>query len=399
MKSGSAKTAALAPRRIPLELFDDDYLDDPYGRYAQWRDHSPIWYDEIFDSWILTRHEDVRQVFMDPETFSQLGALEGPVPVPFLALLHDDPPRHTKLRALVSRAFTTRALQHMEGRVADLAQQLVDELPETGPVDVAQSVTIPLPVIVIADLMGIPAERAVDFKRWSDALTATAAMDEETRMLEIMAMAEFFQSLLPGRRESPGEDLISQLVLAKVDGESLSDEDLTSFCMLLLIAGNETTTNLISNFLHHCVGQPQIWQTLRDNPDLVETAVEEALRFDAPVQHVVRKALRDVEFHGQLIKAGQRVTILMGAANRDPDLYESPDEFRFDRGRNQHFSFGRGIHFCIGAPLGRLEAKYLVEALLRRFSGLRQGGKPNQRTESHMLRGFHHLWLEFDKAP
>ena len=377
-------------------LFDDAHLEDPYPRYARWRDSEPVWFDEENNAWVLSRFEDIRQVFKDPETFSSNA--DAPGSTLMLPLLMDDPPRHTKLRALVNRAFTSRALKDMEEGVAALAQAMVTGLDASRPIDIAEALTIPLPIRVIADLMGIPAERAADFKRWSDAVTLTTDMSEEDRMKDIMELFGFFQAMIPERRAAPGEDLVSRLVTAEVDGDVLSDEDIVGFSILLLIAGNETTTNLLSNLLHYLSTHPDDWERLRADRSLIDAAIEEILRFDAPVQYVDRKATRDVEFHGQVIKAGERVSVLMGSANRDENEYEHPDEFRLDRGRSHHHTFGHGIHFCIGAPLGRMEARYAMEALLERFASLRPAEVGNERTHSHMLRGFHHLWLQFDVA-
>ncbi|MDJ0878841.1 MAG: cytochrome P450 [Halieaceae bacterium] len=377
-------------------LFDDAHLEDPYPRYARWRDSEPVWFDEENNAWVLSRFEDIRQVFKDPETFSSNA--DAPGSTLMLPLLMDDPPRHTKLRALVNRAFTSRALKDMEEGVAALAQAMVTGLDASRPIDIAEALTIPLPIRVIADLMGIPAERAADFKRWSDAVTLTTDMSEEDRMKDIMELFGFFQAMIPERRAAPGEDLVSRLVTAEVDGDVLSDEDIVGFAILLLIAGNETTTNLLSNLLHYLSTHPDDWERLRADRSLIDAAIEEILRFDAPVQYVDRKATRDVEFHGQVIKAGERVSVLMGSANRDENEYEHPDEFRLDRGRSHHHTFGHGIHFCIGAPLGRMEARYAMEALLERFASLRPAEVGNERTHSHMLRGFHHLWLQFDVA-
>lgn len=377
-------------------LFDDAHLEDPYPRYAQWRASEPVWFDAENNAWVLSRFEDIRRVFKDPETFSSNA--DAPGSTLMLPLLMDDPPRHTKLRALVNRAFTTRALKDMEQGVAALARDMVAQLDASAPVDIAAALTIPLPIRVIADLMGIPAERAAEFKRWSDAVTLTTDMSEEARMKDIMELFAFFQAMIPERRAAPGEDLVSRLVTAEVDGDVLSDEDIVGFAILLLIAGNETTTNLLSNLLHYLSSHPQDWERLRADHALIDAAIEEILRFDAPVQYVDRKATRDVEFHGQVIKAGERVSLLMGSANRDENKYEHPDQFRLDRGRSHHHTFGHGIHFCIGAPLGRMEARFAMEALLQRFSSLRPAQVGNERTQSHMLRGFHHLWLEFDVA-
>lgn len=379
-------------------LFDDDFLEDPYPRYTRWRETAPVWWDESNCAWVLSRYDDVRSVFKDSETYSSSAMGEGPGNTMALPLLTDDPPRHTKLRALVSRAFTSRALKEMESSISALAGTVVGRLDPAAPVDIAAELTIPLPISVIADLMGIPAERAPEFKRWSDAVTMTREMSDEHRMAEIAALVEFFQGLIPERRQAAGGDLVSRLVTAEVDGDVLTDEDIVGFCILLLIAGNETTTNLLSNLLNHLAGQPQDWARLRADRSLVDTAIEEILRYDAPVQYVDRKLTRDVEFYGQPISAGERVTLLMGSANRDERVYPQADSFRLDRDRAKHLSFGHGIHFCLGAPLGRMEARYTINALLDRFAAVSQSERSNERTHSHMLRGFHHLWLEFQPA-
>ena len=286
----------------------------------------------------------------------------------------------------------------MEIEVANLVEELLDDMAGKPVIDISADFTIPLPVYIIARLMGIPEERADDFKRWSDALTGTSeATSLEDRMPDIMEMASYFASLIPERRENPGDDLISKVVHAEVDGEGISDEDIVGFNILLLIAGNETTTNLLSNLLNHLADHPEKWNELRGNPDKIEAAVEETLRFDGPVHWVNRKVTADTEFHGQKVKAGDIVYAILGSANRDTDHYENADEFRLDRGRGDHHTFGHGVHFCIGAPLGRMEARYALEGLFRRYKGIRHAANAeNERTHSSMLRGFHHLWLEVE---
>ena len=377
---------------------DPSLIDNPYPLYRQWRDEQPIWWsDGEMKGWVLSRHGDVRTVLKDPQTFSSqiMGEAEARLP-----LLSDDPPRHTQLRAIVNKAFTSRTLKLMEADLTTLVSELLDAMPDSGPVDISDKFTCPLPVTVIAQMMAIPASRKEDFKRWSDALTGTGeASDMKERMPDILAMSAYFQSLIPERRQNPREDLISRVVHAAVDGDQLNDQDIVGFCMLLLIACNETTTNLLSNLLNHLAGQPQLWQELRDEPEKIDAAIEEILRFDGPVHWVNRMTTRDVEFHGQLIKKGEAVYAFMGSANRDPRHYENPDEFRLDRGRTDHHSFGHGIHFCIGAPLARLETRYAMEALLQRYRSIKHCPvRQNERTLSTMLRGFHHLWLDLERA-
>ena len=277
-----------------MRFFTPEILDNPYPLYEQWRAHHPIWQDEETGAWILSRFDDVRHVLKHSSDFSSKamgGGETGPLP-----LLTDDAPRHTELRNIVNKAFTTRMLKEIEDEVADIARSLVDGIPEGESVDVVEALTIPLPVAVISKMMGIPSERAQDFKRWSDALTGTlAGASLAEREVEIGEMYAFFQSLIPERRNQGGSDLVSAVVNASVDGKQLSDHDVVGFCMLLLIAGNETTTNLLGNFLNVLADRPQSWQQLRTQPKLIEQGIEETLRFDGPVQFL--KTYADLALH------------------------------------------------------------------------------------------------------
>ncbi|MFK8050940.1 MAG: cytochrome P450 [Halioglobus sp.] len=382
-----------------MRLFDPAIADNPYPHYQHWRENQPVFRDEESRDWIISRHEDVVAALKNHKLFSSSAFAESEQSAVALPLLSDDPPRHTKLRALVNRAFTSRTLKDIEGGIEQLSHTMAEAVKSGTAVDIAQIFTVPLPVAVISQMMDIPSERGEDFKRWSDALTGTSeAEDMAERMPDIMEMAGFFSSLIPGRRSNPGDDLISKIVNAEVDGERLSDEDIAGFCMLLLIAGNETTTNLLSNLLHHAASNPGLWEALRADRSKIDAAIEETFRFDAPVQFVFRTITEDMSLHGQNLSAGDMAILVMGSANRDIDQHEAPDEFRLDRTTNSHLTLGHGIHFCIGAPLGRMEARLALGALLDRFKSIRHAPQENVRTHSHMLRGFHHLWLEFEAA-
>ena len=378
-----------------MQFVTKERLIDPYPDYKNWRENNPIWWAEDVNAWVVSRYKDVHIVLKNPKLFSSaaMGERDHEISLP---LLTDDPPRHTELRAIMNKAFTSRAIKLMENEVRNMSNDLLDKLDISKPVDIAHEFTIPLPISVISQLMGIPFERKDDFKRWSDALTGTGSETEiEKRMPEIINMRNYFLSLIPLRKESPGDDLISKVVNAEVDGETLDENTIAGFNMLLLIAGNETTTNLLSNMLNHISYNPNIWEELRQNKDLVDAAIEETLRFDSPVHWVSRRATKDTELSGQIIKKGENVFAIMGSANRDSSHYENPDEFRLDRKQNKdHHTFGHGIHFCMGAPLARLEGKYALEGLLNRFEEvIPLKNAKNQRTSSSMLRGYHHLWL------
>ena len=358
---------------------DATLIANPYPNYQRWRDEQPIWWsDGELKGWILSRYDDVRTILKDSKTFSSQSMGEGETQAMRLPLLTDDPPRHTQLRAVVNKAFTSRTLKKMEVEVAELTAELLDEMRGKTSVDISAEFTSPLPVSVIARMMGIPPERKDDFKRWSDALTGTSeATDLTERMPHIMEMASYFQSLIPQRRENRGEDLISKVVCAQVDDQTLADQDIVGFCMLLLIAGNETTTNLLSNLLNHLADHPDTWSELRDNPDKIDAAIEETLRYDGPVHWVNRKATRDVEFHGQTVKAGEAVYAFMGSANRDPRHYEDADQFSLNRGRGDYHTFGHGIHYCLGAPLARMEAVIALNKLVQKAPNLRFAVQPD----------------------
>ena len=371
-------------------------LENLYPHYERWRVEQPVWWDEEASMWIVTRYEDVRSVLKDAATFSSKAMGEGEQRAIALPLLSDDPPRHTALRSIVNRVFTSSALKEMENEVAELVEELLDEVEGQQLIDISETFTIPLPIRIISRLMGIPEERKDDFKRWSDALTGTAeATDMEQRLPDIMEMMKYFTSLIPERRVNPGSDLISKISTATVEGEQLTDQEIAGFCMLLLIAGNETTTNLLSNLLNYLATDESMWEALKADFNKIDAAIEEILRYDSPVHFVSRKATKNVQVSDKSIKAGEIVTVVMGSANRDKSHYQDADSFRLDRGKSDHHTFGHGIHFCIGAPLARLEARYALEGLFRRYSKIRLPyAAKNERTHSFMLRGFHHLWLE-----
>jgi len=378
-----------------VHLLDPEFRLDPYPHFARWCAERPLFWDDRLQAWVLTRHDDIRAILKNSSDFSSSAMGQGNR----LPLLTDDPPRHTQLRALVDRAFTMRMLRHIEPRIDAIARDLVTSFRAGESIDVVHRLTTPLPVAVISDMMGIPLERADDFKRWSDALTGTlAGVSPDSRQKDVMEMAMYFHSLIPERRERPRDDLVSAVVNAEIDGERLSDGDIVGFNILLLIAGNETTTNLLGNLLNILADRPDLYARLVTEPALIEPAIEETLRFDPPVQFLIREATSATTLHGERIAPGERVFVVMAAANRDPRSYDEPHVFDLDRPRNHHHTFGFGIHFCMGAPLARLEARAAMRALVARFARMTRANGEDERTASPLLRGFHHLWLRFDTA-
>ena len=283
-----------------LSFFDESQIADPYPRYARWRSNHPIWREPLSGRWVLSRHQDVFDVLKDHRRFSSSGMGAG-LPLP---LITDDPPRHTQLRSIVNKAFTTAMLKSMEPAIARVANDIVEALPEGRDFDVVERLTTPLPVTVIARMMGIPEERRADFKRWSDALTGTlAGASPEARRAEMVEMAEYFRGLVPERKRVPGNDLVSAVANAQVDGVGLSEWEIVGFNILLLIAGNETTTNLLGNLLNLLADRPELWRRLRAQPELIDAAIEEILRYDSPVQFLMRTATEDVVLHGTTHRA------------------------------------------------------------------------------------------------
>ena len=394
---------ATPPLFTPDQLTTPAVFADPYPAYQQLRDHTPLNYlglppgtipgiDEPIRAWAFMKYDDVYGALRDHDTFSSEDPRAGQFG-PKMVLLQDDPPRHTRFRRLVNKAFTLKRIEALEPWIASVTNELLDELGE-GETDVVRSYTIPLPVKVIARLLGIPGKDYVTFKRWSDAFLAVISMPAGERTKNLMEMVAYFGQMAATRRAHGADDLITALVEAEVAGESLEDWEVLGFCILLLIAGNETTTNLIGNILNVLVDRPALWQQLREERSLVETVIEETLRYESPVQRLFRVTTREVEVSGVQIPQGANITIFYGAANRDPSAFPQPDEFRLDRDLRNHVAFGMGIHYCLGAPLARAETRITLNAFLDRFPVLTRGDAPAVRqTASHLVFGFSQLPL------
>jgi cytochrome P450 len=384
-----------------LDLASPSFFADPYPAYRQLRDESPV-HPIGPGTWLLSRYEDVSRVLRDHDRFSSSPMNMGAPGFKFL--IGADPPDHTRLRRLVNRPFHPAAIALLEPRIREICEGLVDELcaaNERGEADLVEHVAYPLPVIVIAELLGIPIERRADFKRWSDAMIGGMSedFDRSAGALAAMEMFGYFNDVIAERRAAPGDDLVSLLVGG---AEPLDNQELLMFCMLLLVAGNETTTNLISNGALALFDRPEAVARLED-VSLLPAAIEEALRFDAPVQSLMRSVTEDVVLgDGQAVRAGSTVVVLYGSANRDERHYgDDAEDFVVDRyaplrGVADHVGFGAGIHYCLGAPLARLEARVVGETLLARTRGMRPQPGTGRRTASMLVRGMTSMPVTFE---
>jgi cytochrome P450 len=371
---------------------------EPFPWYRRMREEAPVSYDAQRGSWNVFRFEDVKRVLSEYAAFSSnfsggSGRSDQPLGS---SMISTDPPRHRQLRSLVTQAFTPRAVQQLAPRIAALVDELLAGVAQRGRMDIIDDLAYPLPVIVIAELLGIPARDRAQFKEWSDAIV-TGAVDTNAGSGTIQQhMGRYFQQLIALRRQEPRDDLISGLLAAEIDGVRLSDVELLGFCVLLLIAGNETTTNLIGNAVLCFHDQPELQEQLRNDPDLLAPAIEEVLRYRSPVQSMIRFAARDVELAGERILRGQRVVAWIGSANRDHSQFVAADQFLAVRTPNQHLAFGHGIHFCLGAPLARLEARIALTALVDRLPGLRRADdSPLEPMPSTIVYGVQHLPVTF----
>jgi cytochrome P450 len=352
-----------------MNLFSDDMRRNPFPAYDQLREAAPVLHVPSFGAWLVFDYEGVRRVLSDHDAFSSA------VPAPDNWFTFSDPPRHTRLRALINRAFTPRSVAGLEPRIRALSCQLLDEVIERGEMDLAADFAVPLPMMVIAQLLGIPAGDLPRYKRWSDEIlklsySLLGGADEVRAVDDFRAvtaeMRAYMPELLAPRRAAPQDDLLTRLVEAEVDGERLTDEEILGFFQLLLVAGQETTTNLINNAVLCLAEHPDQLARLRATPDLLPGAIEEVLRYRSPLQWVMRTPRRDVEMHGQVIPAGALVLPMIGSANRDPRQFPDAGRFDISRDPNPHLAFGHGLHACLGAPLARLEARIALAHFLER---------------------------------
>ncbi len=388
---------------------DPEFLADPYPTYHRLRDEDPVHHSPL-DFWVLTRYEDVVAVLRDPrfikEPLVSVVAARFGVTVPpgvGLSMLDRDPPDHTRLRSLVSKAFTPRVVEGLRPRIQKIVDDLITRAEAVGRMDLIEEFAYPIPVNVICEMLGVPIGDHERFKGWS--LDIARGLDSvwlppESEIPKRSgaarhAIGDYMRGLIAERRASPRGDLLSALIAAEEAGDKLSEDELIATCILLLIAGHETTVNLIGNGTLALLRHPEELRRLRETPGLITSAVEELLRYDGPVQRTARITSTEVTIGGRTIGKGEMVMPFIGAADRDPSQFTGPDRLDLGRTDNRHIAFGWGIHFCLGAPLARVEGQIAIDTLVRRLPRLTLVDDEPEYRQSLTLRGLKALPVTF----
>ncbi len=388
-----------------ISFASPEFRADPYPTYAALRREEPVHLSPV-GYWAISRYDDVVHVLKNPAIFSSAAMSMDIAGRPTTTVINADPPLHTRLRNIVSRAFTPRMVADMEPRIREITATLLDRVAATGEIDYVRDLAIPLPVTVIAEILGVDPAHGEDFKRWSNAIIGNAASNADavvdasgSRDDDQREFREYFARVIEERRREPRGDLISALAAAQDDDHQLTADEVLAFTGLLLIAGNETTTNLLGSAMLALLEHPEQLQLVRDDRSLVPALVEEALRYDSPVQLIIRMTTEDTTVGDHAIPKGAPVLPLFASANRDERRFPEPDTFDIRRNTQGHMAFGHGVHFCLGAPLARLEAKVALEETLRRLPSLARTMPNVDRINSMLLRGLASLPLRFDTVP
>lgn len=392
------------------ELYDPhshELQENPYPVYQALRDEHPAYYNEERDFWAISRFSDVWSSVHDPGTFSSAGGIvlgqdimaDSSELLPMLISM--DPPRHDELRSLVNRGFTPKRVAALEAGMRQTTRELIAEFRDQGSFDLVQDFGAMLPTIVIADLLGVSRDDRKWFRHCSDILVQIDPRSEESiagAMGTSMELYEYFGKVIEERRKNPIDDLVSVIVAAENEGDGVTEAELRGFCFVLLLAGNETTANLISNTAAALAQQPDVRRELLNDPSLLGNAVEEFLRYDSPVQGLARTLTRDFEMHGQTMRKGVKALLLFAAANRDEREFDNPDTLDIHRRIDRSVAFGHGIHYCLGASLARLEGRIAYEELLPVIGEYEVDFDNSSRLHSGPIRGYMHLPVSFKAA-
>jgi len=394
-----------------VRLLEPEVLANPYPLYHKLRTEDPVHWDRFLHTWVVTRYPDVLNVLHSfsadrtptPEQLTAMG-LSGLNPIAKVMvkqMLFMDAPAHTRLRGLASAAFTPAKVEVLRGHIQEISDDLLDRVQARGEMDIVADFAAPMPAIVTAEMLGVPTEDHEDLKKWS---TDFAEMlgnfqhnpDRIPRVLESTNnLTTYFQAAIEKTRQHPHEGLIHAFMTAEINGDRLTDEEIVANCIVTMVGGQETTTNLIGNGLLTLLRNREQLERLRDNPSLITSAVEELLRYESPSQHTGRIAREDVQIGDKQIKKGQAVMAIMAAANRDPARFPDPDQLILDRKDNKHLAFGWSSHFCFGAPLARMEGQIAFETLLRRLPNLELTPGPLTWRNNSGLRGLMALPVTF----
>ena len=395
-----------ASRAVHYDPYDYAIHEDPYPTYARLRAEAPLYRNEDHDFWALSRYDDVNAAFRDSARFSSADGVSiepsatGPQAARTMSFLAMDPPRHTRMRGLVSRAFTPRRIADLEPRVRELARQHLDRFAGERRCDFVRDFAARLPMDVISEMLGVPEADRDMLRGWADAV-----VHREDGMYDIppagMAAAAqllaYFADVVADRRKQPCDDLSAALLTAEVEGDRLDDAEVVGFLFLMIIAGNETTAKLLGNALYWLWRNPEQRRAVEADPRLIPRWVEETLRYDGSTQALARTLTSDVELHGEHLRAGDRVVLLIGSGNRDERVFPDADRFDVRRDTSDMLSFGHGLHFCLGAALARLESRVALEEVQTRLRGWEIDPAGLVRVHSVNVRGFAALPLELER--
>ncbi len=414
-QSPASDATTSAQPETPLEFNPllHEFRQNPYPTYHRFREADSVHWSEMFGFWVCTRYDDIVAILRhskasanprDWERFDDyVEALGGTGPAGDMQsrwMLLKNPPDHTRLRKLVTKAFTPRVVENMQTHIQDIVNDLLDDVQGKNGFDIIQDLAFPLPVIVIAELIGVPTEDREYFKDWTAALarsldpviTPEIAQAADKATEDLIA---YFTTLVAERRSNPQDDLLSGLIAAEEEGDKLDEDELLATAILLFAAGHETTMNLIGNGMLALFRNPDQMAKLQAEPVLITTAVEEFLRYEGSVQITARVALEDIEIGGRTIRKNQQALLLLGAANHDPAHFSDPDRLDITRQENPHLTFGHGIHHCLGAPLARVEAQIAINSMLRRMPDIQLATDELEWRDMLTLRGLKALPVTF----